>query len=377
MSADTEAETLSSGRAARGSGGTGPHDVLIVGAGFAGLAAARAAASGGLRTLVVEAKPRIGARPHTSGILVEEAFQALRPPDALVRRVRKIRLTGPDRSTRAFEQTNYAFYTSDVTGLLQWMAREAQNAGAEIRVNAPFTRGVESGDLIEALIGPQLVRTRFLFGADGAKSPVARNFRLGLNEKFLLGVEREYSDAGRLDPDYLHLFLDNRIAPGYIGWAAAHPKGAQIGLAVNAPHRPRIEALKSEAEALFRLKPADEYERRSGLIPCGGLVHPWARGRVILLGDAAGMVSPLTAGGIRTALDFGRAAGEALVAHLRHNGPVPAAALRKAVPHFGALRHGLRWLADRPPPNWLLQMAVRSAPAAAASRRIFFSRRPR
>ncbi len=375
MSIDSNTEAFAPVSPATGA--TGPHDVLIVGAGFAGLAAAKAAASGGLRTLVVDSKPRIGARPHTSGILVEEAFQALRPPDHLVRRVGKVRLTGPDRNIREFEQTNYGFYTTDVTGLLQWMAREAQGAGAEIRVNAPFARGVDNGDLIEALIGPQLVRARFLFGADGAKSPVARNFKLGLNEKFLLGIEREYSDPGRLDPDYLHVFLDNRIAPGYIGWAAAHPRGAQVGLAVNAPHRPRIEALKSEAEALFRLKPADEYERRSGLIPCGGLVHPWAKGRVLLLGDAAGMVSPLTAGGIRTALDFGRLAGEALVAHLRHNGPAPALALRKALPRFGVLRHGLRWLADLPPPNWLLQMAVSSAPAVTAARRIFFSRRPR
>lgn len=355
----------------------GPYDVLIVGAGFAGLAAARAAALGGLKTLVVESKTQIGARPHTSGILVEEALQALAPPETLFRRTPGIRLTGPNRRVREFHRKDYAFYTTDVTGLLQWMAREADRAGAEIRVNAPFQRGVQSGDLVEALIGAQLVQARFLIGADGAKSPVARAFKLGLNEHFLLGVEREYASFGRLDPEFLHVFLDNRVAPGYIGWAAAHPKGVQMGLAVNAPHRPHLDALKSEVEALFRLDPKSEYERRSGLIPYGGVVKPWARHRVFLAGDAAGMVSPLTAGGIRTALDFGRHAGEALALHLRHGGPPPAEALRGHIPHFGAARHALRWLANRPPPNWLLQMAVDFAPAAATAQRIFYSRRPR
>ena len=50
-------------------------DLIIIGASFAGLAAARTAASRGLSVAVVEAKPDAGARVHTTGILVREAIE--------------------------------------------------------------------------------------------------------------------------------------------------------------------------------------------------------------------------------------------------------------------------------------------------------------
>ena len=50
----------------------------------------------------------------------------------------------------------------------------------------------------------------------------------------------------------------------------------------------------------------------AGLIPCGGVVSPVANDRVLLVGDSAGMVSPVTAGGIHTALKHGLAAGHAI-----------------------------------------------------------------
>lgn len=51
-------------------------DCVVVGAGFAGLACARAAAARGLSVLVLEAKTEIGARPHTTGLLWPEVFDA-------------------------------------------------------------------------------------------------------------------------------------------------------------------------------------------------------------------------------------------------------------------------------------------------------------
>ena len=51
------------------------YDVGIVGAGFAGLACARAAARRGLRVLVVDRKPAPGVRMHTTGLVVKEAAE--------------------------------------------------------------------------------------------------------------------------------------------------------------------------------------------------------------------------------------------------------------------------------------------------------------
>ncbi|MGE0044539.1 MAG: NAD(P)/FAD-dependent oxidoreductase, partial [Hyphomonadaceae bacterium] len=217
------------------------YDVLIAGAGFAGLAAAKAAARAGARVLVVESKPEIGARLHTTGILVQEAHDLVQPPAEYVKRVARVRLYGPNRKHRDLEEGGYAFYTTDTAALLQWMADEARAAGADIRTGAAFRAGYQQDGRVEINAGGEAISGWFLIGADGAKSMIARAFGLGENTRFLAGVEREYAGIGRLDPDYLHVVLDSRTAPGYVAWAAAHPKGAQIGLAVSDGRKPNLD----------------------------------------------------------------------------------------------------------------------------------------
>ena len=71
---------------------------------------------------------------------------------------------------------------------------------------------------------------------------------------------------------------------------------------------------------------------RAGLIPCGGTVRPLARENAMLLGDAAGMVSPLTAGGIHPAMQLGRIAGVSIADYLLDDGLHPVRNVRKAMP---------------------------------------------
>lgn len=348
-------------------------DLIVVGAGFAGLAAAKAAALEGARVVVVEAKPEIGSRLHTTGILVQEAFDLIDPPAHLVRKVEHVRLYGPNRKHRDLDQTGYAFYTTDTGGLLRWMARAAEAAGAEIRANAPLTHGFQRDGRVEIVAGKRALAGYFLIGADGAKSQTADLFALGKNKRFLIGMEREYAPTGDLDPDYLHVVLDSEAAPGYVAWAAAHPQGAQIGLAVSGSKKPLMDPVAFEMEKRFHLRREDVYEKRAGAIPCGGLVKPWMKGVVALTGDAAGMVSPLTAGGIRTALQHGAAMGAAAGKWLTRRGPPVDFALMGALPRFG-MRPFLRRALDLPPPNWALQMLVDASPMALFAKRIFFTR---
>ncbi|MBI1186763.1 MAG: NAD(P)-binding protein [Alphaproteobacteria bacterium] len=349
------------------------YDVIVVGGGFAGLAAAKASAAAGARTLVLEAKPDLGARLHTTGILVQEAHDLIHPPAELLRKVEHVRLYGPNRKHRDLAQLGYAFYTTDTGGLLKWMGEEARAAGAEIRTDAAFVGGYVRDGRVEVAAGGRAYSGWYLIGADGAKSPVAKAFALSRNTRFLVGVEREYRDIGALDPERLHVVLDSAAAPGYVAWAAAHPQGAQVGLAVSHGKKPKIEAVAAEIEGLFGLKRTDIYEKRAGLIPCGGRVRTWRRGIVALTGDAAGFVSPLTAGGIRTALQHGAQLGAAAATWILHKGPPVEFALEGLLPRFG-MRPLLRRVLDLPPPNWVLQMLVDAAPAATFAKRIFFTR---
>jgi len=348
-------------------------DLAIVGAGFAGLAAARAAALRGLRVAILEAKPAIGVRLHTTGIFVREAADAYDIPMAFSRRVTRVRLYGPSRQTLDLDGPGYYFLTTDTAAVLRWLADEAARAGAHLRTHCRFEGADRDGDLWTIRAGGEAISARYLLGADGARSPTAKALGLSQNKRFIAGVEREYLDPGLLDPGYLHCFLDSRTAPGYIAWAAVSPIGAQIGLAVSDGRRPKIDAFTQEAERMFRLDPARATERRAGLIPCGGVLPRWSRAGAMLVGDAAGMVSPLTGGGIHPALSLGRRAGQAVADHLRAGAAPPERAVAAALPAYG-IKLLMRRALDTAPPNWMIDLALSTAPMAGLARRIFFHR---
>ena len=163
---------------------------------------------------------------------------------------------------------------------------------------------------------------RFLVGADGPSSRVARDCALGRNARFLFGAEIEIAGATLREPERLHCFLDATRARGYLGWAFAGVGIVQAGLACTRAAEsplPDVDAFVQAIAPRIALHGGTVVAKRAGLIPVGGPVAPRAADRVLLVGDAAGLVSPLTAGGIHTALASGRRAGEAIAAALAND----------------------------------------------------------
>jgi digeranylgeranylglycerophospholipid reductase len=313
------------------------HDLVIVGAGFAGLACARAAAVLGLRVAVVE-------RKHD-------------PPSLAF-----LDLTSP----------GYFFLATDTPALLRWLAQEAEAAGAEILLGTPYRGARRAGGGFE-LSGTR-IHARFLAGADGPLSRVARDFGLGANQSFLAGVEVELDGLRGFREDRLHCFLDSRLAPGYIGWVVPGVGVTQVGIAASPPERARLDPFLDRLKGVFPLNDAQVVGRRAGLIPVNGPVRPVGADGLLLLGDAAGWVSPLTGGGLYNALHFGRLAGHAIAQHLLENGPSPHLELPGMLPRYGTKRL-VRLALELAPPNWILDALVTSPPFRALARRIFFHHR--
>lgn len=346
-------------------------DLVVVGASFAGLVAARTAAMRGLRVAVIEAKPDAGHRVATTGILVKEAAEVIDLPAGLTRRVHGVRLYGPSLRHTDLFAPGYYFLTTDTAGLLRWLAGEAERAGATFYYRHRF-EGAERRDGYFALdtIG---IAARYILGADGGRSAVARHFGLGLNKRFLVGLEAEYEGVA-LDQRFLHCFIDSRIAPGYLGWVAPGPTVAQVGLAVSAGRQPSLADFRGHISAVCDLDDARIVERRAGRIPCGGLVSPLGKPGVMLVGDAAGMVSPMTGGGIRLAFHFGRRAAQAIADHIQHMGPAPEQVIAPELPGF-AVKGLLRRAMDLAPPNWLIDLALGTAPMRALAQHVYFHKR--
>ena len=321
------------------------HDLVIVGAGFAGLACARRAAERGLSVVVLDRKSEPGERIRTTGILVKEAWEEWAAPDQLVRRITRVRVYTPSHRFVELSGERYFFMATDTARLMRHLVDETRRSGAQVRFGEKF-RAVEPKGNPLTLEGSG-VACRFLVGADGARSMVAESFGLDRNRRLLRGVEWEFeplSSAG----DCLHCFIDPQFAPGYIGWVVPGVTTTQVGLAVDCHRRADMPGFIDRIDALFGLSGRQVLEKRSGVIPIGGLIRRFHRDRVLLIGDSAGMVSPLTAGGIHNAYRFGRLGGDAIADHLEAGGPHPGEIIRGAYPRRG-WKHAARWGYDHLP----------------------------
>ncbi len=348
------------------------YDLIIIGASFSGLTCARAAALRGLKVLVLEAKENPGARMHTTGILVKEAAQELDVPANLTKAVHGIRLYSPNLKSVDLFSPGYYFLTTKTGDLIRWLATEAERAGAQIRCKTKFTGATRDGENLH--INNLELSCRYLVGADGARSTVAEHFGLAKNTRFLVGLEVEYKSIEGFDDRFLHCFLDSKIAPGYISWMAPAPEFIQVGLATKASEKPDLNKFRQHVGSLFKFDESKIVERRSGVIPCGGTITPFAEKNVLLIGDAAGLVSPLSAGGIQLAFRFGRRAGQAIADHLTRFGPPPEAVLGQMMPTFRK-KQLLRNVLDMAPPNFIYDALLNTLPMRKFAQKVYFHKR--
>lgn len=354
-------------------------DLVVVGASFAGAACALAAARAGLRVVVLERKRDPGDKLRTTGIVVKEAAEQTwlsRAPADCVHRVERVRLYSPNLRSMALSAPGYYFLTTDTPRLMRWLAQELLRHGVDLRLGASFTQAERDGEgwRIEG-VG----RARFLVGADGAKSRVAERTGLGRTREFLYGIEYEFPGACLPESGALHCFVSKRYAPGYIGWVAQNPTGVQAGLALrHDPERarvPDIDGFVARVRDAVGLAPGlQPATTRAGLIPCGGPVFPLARDGAMLTGDAAGIVSPVTAGGIHSAWAHGETLGQAIALHARGVGPAPESIAEDAAPRFRRKR-ALRWAFDRFQFDWPFDLLLNSAPLRWAAEQVYFHKR--
>jgi len=352
-------------------------DLIVVGASFAGLIAARTAAHRGLKVAVIDAKTEPGARVRSTGLLVKEAIDECDVPASLTRKIPGVRLYAPNGRHTDLTAPGYFFLATDTPAIMRWLAREASRAGALLLFGARFTGASAMADRIH-LHGLDL-SARYVLGADGARSRVAQVFGLGLNKEFLIGLETEYEETPSVDPDFLHCFIDTRLAPGYLGWVVPGAGMTQVGIAVSdgvfgEKRKPDLDAFLGAINSRFAFWNCEVLNKRSGPIPCGGLVSPLSGHRVLLTGDAAGLVSPLTAGGIRLAFQYGRRAGAAIAHHLLDEGPDPGAVMASEYPRFG-VKTWMRRLWSAAPPNALLNATLFTPPMRALAKHIYFETR--
>lgn len=281
-------------------------DVAIIGAGLAGLQCARLLGRQGVKVLLVDRKPFLDHKIHTTGIFVRRTLEDFDiPDDCLGPVVRHVSLYSPAHRTLHLESKHDEFRVGRMGRLYLRYLTQLLLSGVEWLPSATYLEAApyQDGSIIRLNVNATdvVVQTRFLIGGDGVCSRVARDLQLDTNKEWIVGVENVYEDVPFSGPPRLHCFLNPQLAPGYIAWISNDGEQVHMGVGGYPGRFDPLEALELFQESvtdIVDLRSSKIVERRGGRIPVGGVLRNIVNTRGLLIGDAAGAVSPLTAGGL-------------------------------------------------------------------------------
>ena len=300
------------------------YDVVIVGAGLAGLQCGRLLGRQGLRVMLIDRKAFLAESIHTTGIFVRRTLEDFDiPADCLGPPLRHVTLYSPSRRSLELRSPHDEFRIGRMGRLYSRYLDHCLHAGVDW---VPETRYSDHSLLKDHLVvrldrrsSRSWVKTRYLIGADGSHSRVARQLQLDTNREWIVGVEDVLADVPLAGPPRLHCFLDPELAPGYLAWIAHDGEEAHVGVggypALFDPLQ-ALEKFRASLSGIVDLRQAKQVERRGGRIPVGGMLRNIANRQGLLVGDAAGAVSPLTAGGLDPCMRLSTLAAQVIPAYL-------------------------------------------------------------
>lgn len=299
-------------------------DVVIVGAGPAGSAAAATLAKAGRTPLVIE-KTGIPRHKHCAGGLTRSTFEALTKLDVecshlFQQQYSNVILSCQEVTQRFFIEDNFAASTYREV-FDEVLLRHAIHNGAELCSDTITRIELKKSYVIIHTESGGRIKARAVIGADGVHSTVRRSLqipyssdRLGIGYECEIPVSRRfidqtYGDAMHLDFSYL---------PAGI-WTFPKRKGSTINVGLGYARLDYNRLIKAPYDMLNEFihdqelgNSVSEQKIHAAVLPLQGTCDVLGRDSVILVGDAGGFVDPPSGEGIAYALQSGIIAGESL-----------------------------------------------------------------
>jgi len=302
------------------------YDVVVVGAGPAGSVAARTAAEAGLSVLLVEKRQEIGSPVRCAEGVAHAPLLPFIAPDlrwlsAVVTSARFTVSAAGDCQTLKIEGGRG--YVLERRVFDRALAEEAALAGAQVRVKTAAIGLLREGAVVRGVVlqgptGRWEVMTGVVIAADGVESQVGSwaglDTALPLQDAMSCA---QYLLAGiEIDPTRIEYYIDEEMAPG--GYAWVFPKGegrANVGLGVqaNLAAEPALNCLHRFIEGQPHLAPGSPVTLIAGGVPVSAPPSQLVTDGLMLVGDAARQVDPLTGGGIINGMAAGKLAAEVAV----------------------------------------------------------------
>ena len=322
------------------------YDAVVIGGGPAGATAAHELAQRGLAVLLLDRAGRI--KPCGGAIPPRLIKDYAIPDHLLVARARSARMIAPSKRRVDIPIDNGFVGMVDREHFDEWLRQRAADAGA-VRCTGVFDR-IEHTDDGVAVVHFRAhttdglkqshpggwaasVRARVVIGADGAKSEVARQNVSGAEQTQYVFAYHEIvrapaSPPPGYDPSRCDVYYDGKVSPDFYGWVFPHGQTLSVGT--------------GSADKGFSLRGATGALRHAaGLAGCETVrregaplqmkpLPRWDDGRrVVLAGDAAGVVAPASGEGIYYAMAGGSLAADAASEFLKSGDPRALAQARR------------------------------------------------
>ena len=280
------------------------YDVVVVGAGPCGTAAARACAEQGLSTLCIEEHGTIGHPVQCAGLLSAAAFDVCRVSRRVIlstmRGAMVLDSAGIPLTIDAGEPKAHVV---DRGALDREMAGAAAQAGSEFLLKTTVCGLSGNAVLTRGATGRREIPFRLLIAADGVRSPVARIRGFPRPRLVLSALQAEVPFSG--EPDMVRIFP--HASPDFFGWVIPAGNGrARMGLA-------GCSGVKEQFDRFLDHHAVSCLDLVSGAFPLGPAERTYGH-RTLVVGDAAGLVKPTSGGGIytgvRSALHAAAVAGD-------------------------------------------------------------------
>ena len=294
------------------------RDVAVIGAGPAGLLAARGLARAGFDVVVLEEHATIGVPVHCTGLLGLDAFDELSlPRAALLTTTQAARFVAADGSSVLVDAERVRAAVVDRAAFDQSLADQCRAAGAELQAGARVTTMTVAPTHVA--IGVETrgeVMARACVVACGANYRFNRQLGLGIPRAFVQSAQLEQAFAG---PETVEVHFGRGIAPGGFAWVVPFERDGRpcnrVGLMCDSRAAAHFRSFAERARARFD-PPGEWPEPRLKILPLGPVSRTYGP-RLVAVGDAAGLVKPTTGGGIYYGLLSGQMAAETLEEALR------------------------------------------------------------
>ncbi len=308
-------------------------DVLVIGAGPAGSSTAKHAALNGANVILMDKKSEIGAPKRCAEGVSKEGLKKLgiEPSSRWVtKELSGVRLVSPDGTDVWLNDDRVklpeAGYILERKVFDKFMAMDAARAGAKIMIKT-LARGMRKDYDCYIVSCERMgedfeIKAKIIVGADGPESRVGRwgGLKTAIKPKNMeSGIQFEMAGVEMEDPDCIEFYFGS-VAPG--GYAWIFPKGddiANVGLGIVSTETDKTayEHLVEFVAKCPATQNAQAVELNIGGDPVGGMLKTLVTDNLMIVGDAAGHVNPLTGGGIITALEAGMYAGEVAAAAVK------------------------------------------------------------